>query len=45
MENREAEIKRLLKIGATLHRQTYEPGDNFRVLEDPDGNLFCVVQI
>jgi len=44
-ENREAEIKRLLKIGATLHRQTYESGDDFRVLKDPDGNLFCLVQI
>ena len=44
-DNREAEIKRLLKIGATLHRQTYEPGDDFRVLKDPDGNPFCVVRI
>jgi catechol 2,3-dioxygenase-like lactoylglutathione lyase family enzyme len=44
-DNREAEVKRLLKIGATPHRQTYEPTDDFRVLEDPDGNLFCVVQI
>ena len=44
-ENREAEIKRLLKIGATLHRQTYESSDDFRVLKDPDGNLFCLVQI
>jgi hypothetical protein len=43
-DNREAEVKRLLKIGATLHPQTYEPNDDFRVLEDPDGNLFCVVQ-
>jgi catechol 2,3-dioxygenase-like lactoylglutathione lyase family enzyme len=43
-DNREGEVKRLLKIGATHHPQTYEPGDDFRVLEDPDGNLFCVVQ-
>ncbi len=35
---------RLLKIGATRHPQTYEPDDDFLVLEDPDGNLFCVVQ-
>jgi catechol 2,3-dioxygenase-like lactoylglutathione lyase family enzyme len=42
--NREGEVKRLLKIGATRHPQTYEPDDDFRVLEDPDGNLFCVVQ-
>jgi catechol 2,3-dioxygenase-like lactoylglutathione lyase family enzyme len=44
-DDREAEVNRLLKIGATRHRQTYEPGDDFRVLEDPDGNLFCVVQV
>jgi hypothetical protein len=37
------EVKRLLKIGATRHRQTYEPDDDFIVLEDPDRNLFCVV--
>jgi len=39
------EIERLLKIGATRHPQEYEPEDDFRVLEDPDGNLFCVVQL
>jgi catechol 2,3-dioxygenase-like lactoylglutathione lyase family enzyme len=43
-DNREYEVKRLLKIGATRHPQTYEPDDDFLVLEDPDGNLFCVVQ-
>ncbi len=43
-DDREAEVERLLKIGATRHRQTYDPEDDFRVLEDPDGNLFCVVQ-
>jgi len=43
-DNREGEVNRLLSIGATSHPQTYEPGDDFRVLEDPDGNLFCVVQ-
>jgi hypothetical protein len=43
-DNREKEVERLLKIGATRHRQTYGPDDDFRVLEDPDGNLFCVVQ-
>jgi hypothetical protein len=43
-DNREAEVERLLKIGARRHRQTYDPDDDFRVLVDPDGNLFCVVQ-
>jgi catechol 2,3-dioxygenase-like lactoylglutathione lyase family enzyme len=41
--DKEGDVKRLLKLGATRHRQTYEPGDDFIVLEDPDGNLFCVV--
>ena len=41
---REAEVERLLKLGAKRHAQTYDPEDDFRVLEDPDGNLFCVVQ-
>ncbi len=42
--NREAEVNRLIKIGAKRHRQRYEPDGDFRVLEDPDGNLFCIVQ-
>ena len=41
--NQKAEIERLLKLGAKLHPQEYESGDDFRVLEDPDNNLFCVV--
>ncbi len=42
--DREGEVERLLKIGATRHPQIYEPDEDFIVLEDPDGNLFCVVQ-
>jgi hypothetical protein len=41
--DQEGEVERLLKLGATRHPQTYEPDDDFIVLEDPDGNLFCVV--
>ncbi len=43
-DNQEGEVKRLLGIGATRHPQTYDPEDDFIVLEDPDGNLFCVIQ-
>jgi hypothetical protein len=43
-DDREAEVNRLIKIGAKRHRQRYEPEDDFRILEDPDRNLFCVVQ-
>jgi hypothetical protein len=41
--DQEGEVERLLKLGATRHPQTYKPDDDFIVLEDPDGNLFCVV--
>lgn len=41
--DQESEVERLLKLGATRHPQTYEPDEDFIVLEDPDGNLFCVV--
>ena len=43
--DQEGEVERLLKMGATRHPQTYEPGEDFIVLEDPDGNLFCVVDL
>jgi catechol 2,3-dioxygenase-like lactoylglutathione lyase family enzyme len=38
-----AEVQRLLTLGAKLHEQTYDPDDDFIVLEDPDGNLFCII--
>jgi catechol 2,3-dioxygenase-like lactoylglutathione lyase family enzyme len=37
-----SEVARLRGLGARLHR-TPEPGEDFVVLADPDGNLFCVV--
>jgi hypothetical protein len=42
--NRDAEVERLIKIGATRYPWRYKTHDDFVVLEDPDGNLFCVVQ-
>jgi Glyoxalase-like domain len=44
-EDQTVEIERLLRLGARRHRQRYGPGDDFRVLEDPDRNLFCVVDV
>jgi hypothetical protein len=44
-ENQEAEVERLVGLGATRYSWRYKPHDDFVVLEDPDGNLFCVVQI
>jgi hypothetical protein len=43
-ENRDAEVARLVKLGATRYPWRYKASDDFVVLEDPDGNLFCVVQ-
>jgi hypothetical protein len=36
-------VERLLGIGATRHPRTPEPGEDFIVLADPEGNLFCVI--
>jgi catechol 2,3-dioxygenase-like lactoylglutathione lyase family enzyme len=38
------EVERLVGIGATRYPQEYRPDADFIVLEDPDGNRFCVVQ-
>ncbi len=38
------EVERLVALGATRYPWRYRPGADFVVLEDPDGNLFCVVQ-
>lgn len=43
--DREAEVERLVGLGATRYPWRYKPGADFVVLEDPDGNLFCVVQV
>ena len=41
---RDREVERLLGLGAKRYPWRYKPQDDFVVLEDPDGNLFCVVQ-
>jgi len=41
---RDEEVDRLLALGARRYPWRYRPGADFVVLEDPDGNLFCVVQ-
>jgi len=38
-----SDIERLLELGARRYPWRYEPGADFVVLEDPGGNLFCVV--
>ncbi len=43
--DQEGEVERLVKLGATRYPWRYKPGADYVVLEDPDGNLFCVVQL
>jgi catechol 2,3-dioxygenase-like lactoylglutathione lyase family enzyme len=43
--NQQGEVERLVQLGATRYPWRYQPHADFVVLEDPDGNLFCVVQI
>ena len=42
--NKGAEVERLVKLGARRYPWRYRSVDDFVVLEDPDGNLFCVVE-
>lgn len=37
------EIERLLKMGATRPERTYPDGADYVILEDPDGNAFCII--
>lgn len=43
-EDPETEIERLIGLGASRHPRTPEPGEDFVVLADPEGNLFCIVE-
>jgi catechol 2,3-dioxygenase-like lactoylglutathione lyase family enzyme len=43
--SRESEVKRLVALGATRYPWRYGPNPDYVVLEDPDGNLFCVVEV
>lgn len=39
-----SEVERLVSLGARRYPWRYPAGADYVVLEDPDGNLFCVVQ-
>lgn len=42
--DREAEVERLLRLGARRVAWRYPEGADYVVLADPDGNTFCVVE-
>ncbi len=44
-DDQAGEVERLLGLGATLHPRTPDPDEDFIVLADPEGNLFCVIQL
>jgi catechol 2,3-dioxygenase-like lactoylglutathione lyase family enzyme len=41
-DEREAEIERVLALGATRVRDSDDPDDAFVVFTDPEGNEFCI---
>ena len=43
--NQEMEVERLVALGALRYPWRYDPDPDYVVLEDPDGNLFCVVEV
>jgi predicted enzyme related to lactoylglutathione lyase len=43
--DQEKEVERLLNLGAVRVAWKYEPGADYVVLADPDGNTFCVVHV
>ncbi len=43
-ESREAEIERLVALGAQAHETHHEYGISWTVMTDPEGNEFCVAQ-
>ena len=43
--NQSGEVERLVALGARRYPWRYGPHADYVVLEDPDGNLFCVVEV
>lgn len=44
IDNQKEEVERLIALGATRKEWRYPPHADYIVLNDPDGNPFCVVQ-
>jgi predicted enzyme related to lactoylglutathione lyase len=40
--DRQAEIQRLVELGGTRLRDVEEDGEAWTVLQDPEGNEFCI---
>lgn len=44
-DDQAAEVERLTGLGATVVRHVRDPGDDFVVMTDPEGNEFCVCAV
>jgi predicted enzyme related to lactoylglutathione lyase len=44
-DEQEAQVRRLVGLGASVVRHHQEPGDDYVVMTDPEGNEFCVCAI
>jgi catechol 2,3-dioxygenase-like lactoylglutathione lyase family enzyme len=44
-QEQQAEVERLISLGATRVDWAYPDGARFVVLADPEGNLFCVINL
>jgi hypothetical protein len=43
--NQEVDVERLVRIWTNRYPWRYRQGVDFVILEDPDGNLFCVILV
>jgi catechol 2,3-dioxygenase-like lactoylglutathione lyase family enzyme len=44
-DDQAAEVERLTGLGARAVRQHREPGDDYVVMADPEGNEFCICAV
>ena len=44
-DDQATEVERLTRLGATFVRHNTDPGDDYVVMTDPEGNEFCVCAI
>lgn len=43
--DKEAEVGRLVDLGAAWLRHSGDPDDDYDVLADPEGNEFCIIRV
>ncbi|MBT4074374.1 MAG: VOC family protein [Chloroflexi bacterium] len=43
-DDRASEVKRIMALGATYHSEVEETKHAWTVLQDPEGNEFCIIE-